>query len=624
MKSDQSALAAGILIVPATEKGRGGGHLNRCIALVKDLRNMEREVFLYLPQKDRTPQIDNLLKTKDFNPGWLFINEKFFDTFGLIILDRYQTPLNEIIFWKNHAPVIGIDEGGSFRDQFDFLIDILIPQKFIKPSANITSPSLLFSKEKSQISYISRSFLKNKEQQEKKILITFGQEDTAGLGIKTARKLSVMKNSQNMDITLLRGALSDNSEIKKINNIKILEAIPNLAERLCDYDIVITHYGITAYEALFAGTNVLLDHPTPYHKKLAAAAGFLDAGILFKNKTADLNRIKIILEQKPLYSAWYNNSLYSKNENESLAELCNNFTPMVNKRCPVCGDDTQENSIARFKDRTYCRCKKCGIIYMNRIIPPPIEYEKEYFFESYKKQYGKTYLEDFDNIKNAAKRRLKIISDISRKETQKNKNILISEIPSLLDIGCAYGPFLAAAKEEGYSPFGIDPAKDAVNYVNEKLGIPAVQGFFSVNQNDANFIPHSFNVITLWFVIEHFTVCLIVLNEIKKLLKPGGILAFSTPSFSGISGRTNLKNFLSESPCDHYTVWSPKMCRRALLSAGFKIKKIEVIGHHPERFPLLGKFANNKKSFIYWVLLAVSRIFKLGDTFEVYSQTAAD
>jgi hypothetical protein len=62
------------------------------------------------------------------------------------------------------------------------------------------------------------------------------------------------------------------------------------------------------------------------------------------------------------------------------------------------------------------------------------------------------------------------------------------------------------------------------------------------------------------------------------------------------------------------------MCRKALALAGFKVKKIVISGHHPERFPLFGKSAKSKKSPLYWALLAISKIFGLGDTFEVYAR----
>ena len=681
-----------ILAVPCIKQGHGGGHLTRCASLVKDLRAMGREARLFLPQNAITEKIENLIKTIYFNSEWIETNEKLeISNDGFIILDRFQTPQEELLRWKSIAPVIGIDEGGAYRNNFDFLIDILIPEKMSKTQANIFSPALVLKNlttENTELLFDSSRYpqvvrmaevpyekIKNKTL---KVFITFGHEDTAGLGIKTARSLSALSEKHAMDITLLRGALTGNNEQLAMNNVRILDAIPNLAEHLNEYDLVITHYGITAYEALYAGVNVLLAHPTPYHKKLSKAAGFISFNERSIKSAAKAKKVRKVKTNNPFVH--HHASLQLKN-NTTLAALINTFSPQVNRQCPVCAGNSVAKSagnfvakgsappylrcsplIARYHDRTYRRCNKCGIIYMDRTCPPPVEYAKDYFFESYKNQYGKTYLEDFDNIKTAGKRRLKhIISIISHRDTEaqrsqreeekrkkiKNKNTNISNnnfassvpprlcensslSPRLLDIGCAYGPFLAAAKEEGFSPLGIDPAEEAVRYVQQELGIPAIHGFFPLPTPHS---PHSFDVITLWYVIEHFKDCKTVLAEIKRLLKPNGILAFSTPSFSGISARgmdyggrgmdcggRRLINFLRASPADHYTVWSPKTSKKALMLAGFKVKKIVSAGHHPERFPLLGKFAKTKKSPVYWLLLAISKIFSLGDTFEVYAQ----
>ncbi|MCL2231064.1 MAG: methyltransferase domain-containing protein [Treponema sp.] len=603
-----------IIIVPCSEQGKGGGHLTRCISLTRDLRALGKEARLFIaPQtRDLTP----LYKSLNFNPSWCITgaeleirNNKLGEDIDLIILDNYKTSYEEIIRWKKMSPVIAIDEGGNYRDCFDFLIDILIPKNFIKPAANITSPELL-------IKDITQRRKDAEDTERKKILISFGQEDTAGLGLKTARTLSKSKNINDFDITLLRGNLNAN-QFTLPGNIKIINAIPNLSQHLHEYDLVITHYGLTAYEALFAGTKVLLDHPTPYHKKIAKAAGFKT----FKNKFFTTNRtfgsstnLRSEIEAKVRAKTGGSCSSGSWLENKNLIDLINCFNPIVSKHCPVCGENVPIRSITRLCDRTYRKCKKCGIIYMDRINLAPIEYEKEYFFESYLKQYGKTYLDDFENIKHNGKNRLKIIKFLRASVSPCEG---ISE-PTLLDIGCAYGPFLAAAKEEGFSPIGIDPAKDAVQYINEKLGIPAIHSMFPVS--DSSFASNSLDVITLWYVLEHFQDCITVFKEIKKLLKPNGILAFSTPSFSGISGRTSLKKFLSVSPADHFTVWSPKTVKKTLAIAGFKVKKIVVVGHHPERFPILGKFANSKKSHAYRLLLAVSKLLGLGDTFEVYAK----
>jgi SAM-dependent methyltransferase len=248
---------------------------------------------------------------------------------------------------------------------------------------------------------------------------------------------------------------------------------------------------------------------------------------------------------------------------------------------------------------------------MTRLTPPPVEYETDYFFGFYKAQYGKTYLEDFPNLLAVGQRRLKHIKTLLPPSPA-------GSVPRLLDIGCAYGPFLAVARDQGFAPLGIDPARDAVEYVRNELGIPASRGFFpaalSTLPPETNPGQSPFQVITLWYVIEHFENPGAILEEINRLLEPGGILAFSTPSYTGISGRLSLSTFLKKSPPDHWTVWSPRTARRVLSRRGFTVKKILVTGHHPERFP-----RGFQHPGIRWILPLLSRVFHLGDTFEVYA-----
>jgi 2-polyprenyl-3-methyl-5-hydroxy-6-metoxy-1,4-benzoquinol methylase len=233
-----------------------------------------------------------------------------------------------------------------------------------------------------------------------------------------------------------------------------------------------------------------------------------------------------------------------------------------------------------------------------------VDYGTDYFFDSYKKQYGKTYLEDFPNLVAAGRKRLAALGRVLRGETGR-----------LLDIGCAYGPFLSAAREQGFEPLGIDPAPDAIRYVREELGMEARVGFFPDPSLPTP--PGSFKAVTLWYVIEHFEELSPVLGAINRLLEPRGALAFSTPSFSGISGRKSLRAFLENSPQDHYTLWSPALCRRLLARYGFRVKKIRISGHHPERFPLGNRLGRG--GLLRGLFLAISRVFRLGDTFECYA-----
>jgi spore coat polysaccharide biosynthesis predicted glycosyltransferase SpsG/2-polyprenyl-3-methyl-5-hydroxy-6-metoxy-1,4-benzoquinol methylase len=584
-----------IIIVPAFEPRRGGGHLTRCMKLAAELRSRGKQAVLFVSSQS-DPSL--FFQSLNLNPQWriteIDLQQIVPDSVEFIIIDRFQTPKDELLNWKKIAPVIGIDEGGGHRDKFDFLIDILAPKNFHKPSANITSSSLL---------YFPKRPLPVKLSAEKKIkiLVSFGHEDPTGLGDTVAHNLSFQNKNGNLDIALLKGVLhTSNSSLK---NVRVIDAIPNLAEHLGEYDIIITHYGITAYEALYAKTAILLVNPTTYHEKLAKAAGFFTAKNLPKINQSFLRKLKNHCAKQAV-------GLEFDKENKNLADLIDELSPKVNRSCPVCGGESSETSLARFSEGTYRRCKKCGVIYIDRIKSLPLNYDQEYFFENYKNQYGKTYLEDFPNLTAMANRRLKKIKSL----------MPVTQNDSLLDIGCAYGPFLAAAKEKGFSPCGIEPAKEAARYVQKKLRLTVVHGSFP----DTWFpVPTSqsaqYEVVTLWYVIEHFEDCLKALSEIRKVLEIDGILAFSTPSFSGISGRSSLYKFLKKNPADHFTIWSPKMCKKALSLTGFKVKKIVISGHHPERFRFFGILAGSKISPIYWILFLISKIFRLGDTFEVYA-----
>ncbi|MDR2485797.1 MAG: methyltransferase domain-containing protein [Treponema sp.] len=608
-----------VLVVPAIEKGRGGGHLARSAALVHALRSQNREAYLFGRFGSREQAFCNNLDS-----AWVLSDEKALQsrTWGFIVLDRFQTSQEEFARWSASAPLIGIDEGGDLRDRFDFLIDLL-PGPPGGSAPNILDPRLLPLPARRRT-----SFYLDRKGRLLKTLVSFGAEDPENLTVPVCQALA---SPENTEITALFGVLNRSGDgIPRLAGVRTAEGIPELREHLAEYDLVITHFGLTAFECIHAGVPVALVSPGAYHEKLARHAGFMSAGIRAKGG----NRLKELLYKKPSRSAGSPavneeflkvlgelgeriGARYGLHENlrepYALGDLLGSYALHVPAACPACGSQERFNHrvLARFPDRTYRRCPRCGMAYMLRTCPPPIVYERDYFFDFYKKQYGKTYLEDFPNLIRNAKTRLTHIKAMLQ---SRGKGPL-----RLLDIGCAYGPFLAAAREEGFSPTGIDPAEDAVKYVQKELKIPAFQGFFPDTPLPDVLKAESFDAISLWYVIEHFEKPGEALGEIYRLLKPGGVLAFSTPSFSGVSARTSAAGFLEKSPQDHWTVWEPRYTGAILKRRGFTLKKTVISGHHPERFPLIGPLLTGKHGFLYGLCLQISSLFGLGDTFEAYA-----
>lgn len=630
-----------ILVVPSVEAGRGGGHLARCAALVRDLRALGQEAVLFLgPLPGAAPAPPSAaLKTlapllAELKPSWV-LRDPGAGPWRFIVLDRFQTPAPEYRFWASLAFLVGIDEGGPCRARFDFLIDLL-PSPPGHGAPNFLDPALL------PLPHTVRP-QSPPEDGPRRILISFGAEDAAGLGRACAALLCSPpgKGAAGEDsvgrVTLIDPQAGSDSQAAgpvagpDKGALLVVRNIPNLAEQLAEYDLVITHFGLSAFEALRAATPVLLVSPGSRHERLARAAGFTSAGIgkrgarriggfLRGAAWTSLLRGCDALAHRHGVIAGYGGAVsvgagYGDDGRAGLADLLATFEP-AGHRCPGCGTGQEAGPfqpvLARFPDRSFRRCTSCGLIYMSRINKAPIEYGREYFFEFYQRQYGKTYIEDFPQLVDMGKRRLTRILSLRGQQSP----------GKLLDIGCAYGPFLKAAAQGGFDVCGIDPAEDAVCYVRDKLGLRALQGLFPGAEGER--LPaSSFQVITLWYVIEHIGALAQALGEAGRLLEEGGVLAFSTPSFTGISGRTSLRKFLEHSPADHWSIWSPRVARRLLRPYGFTLKKVVSTGHHPERFPLPGCGAKNGetggKGPLYRLVLFVSRVFGLGDTFEVYA-----
>jgi 2-polyprenyl-3-methyl-5-hydroxy-6-metoxy-1,4-benzoquinol methylase len=94
----------------------------------------------------------------------------------------------------------------------------------------------------------------------------------------------------------------------------------------------------------------------------------------------------------------------------------------------------------------------------------------------------------------------------------------------VLDIGTAGGAFLDAAKQYGYDAYGMEPSSDLVAR-GKARGLKIEQG--TIERHD--FEGGSFDMICLWDVIEHLPNPKAALVEIKKLLKPNGILLINYP-----------------------------------------------------------------------------------------------
>ena len=547
------------VLIPSVKQGWGTGHFHRCMEISE-----KTGAVIYLPPEGVMDEIQKLIR-QDTNAVYS-LDEKI--KYPFVITDKFMLTEEEAKQISEYNPCAFIDEGSDYTSYADFLLDI-IPSYNLKRKANLVNPGFITLPE-----HRKESGNKNL----RTAFVALGGEDPAKLSDSAKRALE----KTGLKVTVLQ------------NNI------PDLKEELYKYDLIVTHYGLTAFEAVAAGCAVILLGTTELHYKLAKKYGF---ECLKKNQINEKEFSRIIKTSEKLYP---DNEIFElmKNKKEALDVFVSTMVSGKRNNCPVClrevhyDEEKPDRVIARTTTKTIRRCKKCGMLYISWSMQKEKKYEKDYFFSEYREQYGKTYLDDFSAIKVQGFRRLKNILKIN------------SRIKTVLDIGCAYGPFLSAVKDSGYEPYGIDIAKDAVEYLNQTLHIASCVSPFPDFDSQTAFGISQFDCITMWYVIEHFRKLSDVLKVVSSLVKKGGVFAFSTPSASGISGLFSKDKFFEQSPSDHFTIWEPAKAEKILSQFGFKIIKIISTGHHPERYP-------NKK-IPKGLISILSRIFKWGDTCEIY------
>lgn len=102
---------------------------------------------------------------------------------------------------------------------------------------------------------------------------------------------------------------------------------------------------------------------------------------------------------------------------------------------------------------------------------------------------------------------------------------------SVLDFGCGTGDFLLAAKRKGWSTLGFEPNTRAMAIAQEK-GIDVCDKEYLTNMPEK-----SFDVITLWHVLEHLPDLESHIKLFKTLLKPDGVLLVAVPNFKSYDAR---------------------------------------------------------------------------------------
>jgi 2-polyprenyl-3-methyl-5-hydroxy-6-metoxy-1,4-benzoquinol methylase len=177
----------------------------------------------------------------------------------------------------------------------------------------------------------------------------------------------------------------------------------------------------------------------------------------------------------------------------------------------------------------------------------------------------------------------------------KNKLLLINDLSKskgkILDIGAGVGDFLATAHQNGWETAGVEPNQKA-RQIAEKKGVSFVDKTEDLPDN-------SFDIITMWHVLEHVPNLENQIKELKRLVKPNGHIVIAVPNFKSFDANYYKEYWAAFDVPIHFWHFS-----KTAIKLLFEKHSIQLINVLPMKFDafyvslLSEKYKNGKMNFV--------------------------
>ena len=291
-------------------------------------------------------------------------------------------------------------------------------------------------------------------------------------------------------------------------------------------------------------------------------------------------------------------------------------------RCNLCGADGGDH-VRSDGPLHLVRCRACGLVYVTpRLGQRTIRalYDEDYFATGNGARRGyRDYLAEREYYLRTFRRRMRRIEQHAGLGRR------------LLDVGCAAGFFLEVCRESGWDVYGVEPAACMVEYAQSKLRLPVYCGTL----RERCFKPGSFDVVTLWDVLEHMTDPRRELLEVNRVLQPGGLLVIETQDIGSWVPRMLGRRWIHYGNDLHLFHFTPRTLRRLLQETGFRVKtitrgdagKVCNLRFVVDKLRHLSKFASRLAGALLARCPSLSRrsiYVNLGDEMIVYAQKSRD
>lgn len=165
----------------------------------------------------------------------------------------------------------------------------------------------------------------------------------------------------------------------------------------------------------------------------------------------------------------------------------------------------------------------------------------------------------------------------------------------LLDLGSGNGDFLMLAREAGWEAYGVEISEPCLREAERRSGVRVYSSLRLLPEKK-----EFFDLITMWEFIEHLPSPARVFGEILPLLRPGGLVALTTPNTRNLTALRSPSLWTEFKPPEHLQFFDFETMGR-FLSGPCHLQLIEVKGIHRDL-----RLASAR--WVEWVLEWASRV----------------
>jgi 2-polyprenyl-3-methyl-5-hydroxy-6-metoxy-1,4-benzoquinol methylase len=158
----------------------------------------------------------------------------------------------------------------------------------------------------------------------------------------------------------------------------------------------------------------------------------------------------------------------------------------------------------------------------------------------------------------------------------------------ILEIGSGFGYFVQYANSTGHHATGTEATKEYAEMSSESLNgrIIHVEG----GRYTDHFERASFDLIYMEAVFEHVLHPEAILSQMRRLLRPGGVLFLAVPNMDSLSSRLQGRYWAWAAPPDHLYFYNQSNLSLLLEKHGFSVTESFAKDYHHRSIPQMFSF----------------------------------